>query len=231
MNLRPQVAVSRRTLVQKQQRILDVNGIRVKRLLEQFSGIAELRFELGPDLGSDRIAALSDARPDRSAQIAQGAAKLAAHLADTLLDHARNGSAPTRVKRTHHAPLRVGHQHWDTVGGLDRQQESRGVSDHAVARWRMRRARVDVVDDGRMNLLDLHQGPRTAIVVDGTHSLQKQRAIAFDVGMRVMLRLSEVERTASVTGGNAALSRTESMDQPGNFGERVCSKNLEGIRA
>ncbi len=43
VNLRPQIAVSRRTLIQKQQRILDVNGIGVEYLFEQLVGIGELR--------------------------------------------------------------------------------------------------------------------------------------------------------------------------------------------
>ena len=70
MNFRPEIAVSGRALVQKQQRILDVNGVGVEHFFEQLVGVVELRFELGPHFGAHRVAALADARPDRGPQIA-----------------------------------------------------------------------------------------------------------------------------------------------------------------
>ena len=133
MNFRPEIAMSRRALVQEQQRIPDVNRVRVEHLFEQLIGVGELRLELRAHFGADGVAALANARTDRGTQIARSAAELAPHLAHTLLDHARDRSAPARVKRSHHPPLHVGHQHGHAIGGLDRQQQSRSVGDHAIA--------------------------------------------------------------------------------------------------
>src|SRR5271166_2894892 len=127
MDFRPEVAAPRRTLVQKQQRILDVNGVCVEYLFEQLARICELRLELGPHLGAHRIAALADTWPDRRPQIARLASELAAHLARALLHDARCRPAPAGVKCSYHSPLHIGHQNGHTVRSPNRKQDARNI--------------------------------------------------------------------------------------------------------
>ena len=68
------------------------------------------------------------------------------------------------------------------------------------------------MDHGRVDLPDLHQRPEAAILIQSIHGLQKQRAIAFDVGVSVMLGLPKVERPAAVTSRDSALARAEAVD-------------------
>src|ERR1017187_692407 len=220
MSLWPKITMSRRALVQKQHWILGVNRIGVEDLFEQFTRIRKLRFELGAHFVAYGIATLADARPDRGAQIAGRAAELATHFAHALLHHASNRSAPTCVKRAHYAALRIRHQHRNTIGGLDCQQKPGRVGDHAVTGQHLRRDCTDAMDDGGVNLPDLHQRPQTAVFVDRAQRFQKQRAIALDVGMGIVLRLSKVECLSTVAGGYAALACAESVDQPRDSRER-----------
>ena len=46
---------------------------------------------------------------------------------------------------------------------------------------------IDAMNDGGVNLPDLRQRPQAAVVVDRAERLQKQLAIALDVGMGVVL--------------------------------------------
>src|ERR1035438_9759606 len=94
----------------------------------------------------------------------------------------------------------------------------------------MGRGCLDAVDDGGVNLPDLRQRPRAAVLIDCAQRFQKQRAVVLDAGWRVMLRLPEIECLAAVAGGDATQARAESVDQPGNCGERIGVENRERLR-
>ena len=58
---------------------------------------------------------------------------------------------------------------------------------------------IDAMHDRRVDLLDLRQRPQVAVLVDRAQRLQKQRAIALDVLLRVVRRQSQVQGLAAVT--------------------------------
>src|SRR3974390_2362482 len=82
-----------------------------------------------------------------------------------------------------------------------------------------------------MNLADLYQRPRATVVAHRADSLFKQFAIALDIGVRVVRGDAQVQRLAAVTGGYAAGSRAETMNQPGNAREYFSVQYFDDIRS
>ena len=78
-----------------------------------------------------------------------------------------------------------------------------------------------------MNLSDLRQRPYATFVLHRAYCLQKQLAIALDVGVGILGRQSEVQCLAAVTGGDAALPGAESMHQPGNAAECLRTEDFD----
>ena len=93
----------------------------------------------------------------------------------------------------------------------------------------MGRSPIDAMDNGGVDLPDLRQRPQAAVLGDRAHRFQKQRAIAFDVSVGVVLGLPEVERPATVPPRNSALASAETMHQPRHISEYVGAKNLDGV--
>ena len=117
------ITMSRRALVQEEQRISDMQGIGVEAFVKQFARIGKLGFEFGTHLMSHNVAATANAWPDDGTQLAGSAAEMAAHLSDTLLDDARHGSAPTGMEGPDGPALTIHHENRNAVGGLHRQQQ------------------------------------------------------------------------------------------------------------
>ncbi len=122
MNLGAKLAMPRSSLVQKQQRVSHVQRVGVEDFLEEFVRVGELRLELLAYLGTDPITAFPNRRSNGSAEITRQAAELTLQFADAFLHHARCRTAPAGMKGANRTELYVGHQHWNTIRGLDRQQ-------------------------------------------------------------------------------------------------------------
>ncbi len=169
--------MSRRALVQEEQRISDMQGIGVEAFVKQFARIGKLGFEFGTHLMSHNVAATANAWPDDGTQLAGSAAEMAAHLSDTLLDDARHGSAPTGMEGPDGPALTIHHENRNAVGGLHRQQQARGASDQAIASQRRGRYGIDEPDNARMDLPYLNQRPWLAVGVRGSQRFDKPRPI------------------------------------------------------
>src|SRR5579884_2604293 len=139
MKFRCRIAVSRRTLVQKKQRISDMQGVGVEYLVKKLPRVRELRFKFRLYLGTDDIAAAPNTRSDGSAKIRGITAKVPAHLADSLLHDARHGASPPRVEGAHCSEFSIDNQDRHAVGGLDSEQQARGGGDEAIAREKLGR--------------------------------------------------------------------------------------------
>src|SRR5271157_4337282 len=116
-----ELAVSRRPLVQEQQRVAHVNCVGVEHLFEEFVSVGELGLELRAHLGPDLITASPNTRANYGAQIARHTAELPPHFADALLDYASDSPAPACMKSADRTVLHVRNQHRNAIGGLNRQ--------------------------------------------------------------------------------------------------------------
>jgi hypothetical protein len=214
VDFRAKLAVSRRSLIQEQQRVPYVNRVGIEDLFEEFVSVAELRLELRPHLGTNLIAALPDRWADNGAQIAWRTSELPPHFANALLDNASDGSPPARVKCAHGAVLHVGYQHGNAICGLDDEQQTACIGNHSVTRARLTCCSVDPMHDRGVNLLELHQRPKATVLSRCSESLQKQPAIAFHIVSCVELRQAQVESLSSVTRRNATLPGAEPVQEP-----------------
>ena len=195
-----------------------------------------MRLELGANFRADRVAALTNARPDGSTKIARRAGELAPHFADALLDDPCDCAAPACMKRADDALLHVCDQHRNAIGRLDCQQHTGDIRDHAVAGRRVLDNVVYAMSDGGMDLPNLRQRPEALILVGRTDGFEKQCAIAFDILVCVVRGESKVQRLAAVAGRNAALPCAESVYEPSDIVQRIrvqdfdrCSLVLRGF--
>ena len=106
---------------EKQHRIFFAHGIGLLYLAEQFRGIGELGGELVSNLLPYLVTATVNAGANRGFKIARPAAKVAAHLAHSLLDDPFERPPPAGVKYADGAALRVDKNDGETIGRLDSQ--------------------------------------------------------------------------------------------------------------
>lgn len=214
MNLRSGLSVSGRPLVQEQQGISIVEGIGIKHLHKQLCRIGELRLKLCAHLFTNRVATLPNARSDGGFEVAGNAAEVAPHLPNSLLYDSCDRASPARVKGADGLPPGIDHQHRNAIGGLDGQQQARGVGDQTITGERLTERPIDPVYDGGVNLLHLKQGPGMSVRAQRTHFAKKQPAIVIDVFSRVVRCETEIQGAAAITCGGAAETRAEAVDQP-----------------
>ena len=229
MKFRCRITVPGRTLVQKKQRISDMQRIGVKNLVKKLAGVAELRFKFGAYFLSHNVAAAANAWPNSGAKVNRITVKMPAHLADALFENPRYRSSPAGVKDADGSCLRINYKNRNTVRSLDGEQHSRRLSDDAVARNRRLR-RVDAAHDGGVNLFELDQRPGRAVRPSGSELSGEEGAISTHVFLVIVRSESEIERCFAVAGGNAALASAEAMDQPGKISEELGAENLDAGR-
>ncbi len=229
MDFGPEFAVAGSSLVQEQQWVTHMDRVGVEDLLKEFVSVGELRLKFRSHLGTDLIAALPDGRPNDSTQITWHTPELPPHFADAFLDHPGDSPAPACMECTDGTALHVGDQNRNTIGGLDGQQQTRGIGNQPVARKWLTRSSVNLMHERRMDLLELHQRPGTSVVPGCSHRLQKQCAIALDVLQRVMLGQAEIEGVAAVAGRNAALPGAESVHQPGKLRQKLGAQDFHRL--
>ena len=80
------------------------------------------------------------------------------------------------------------------------------------------------MNDVGMNLAQRDQRPRSGLGCRA-NSEQHLFAISFHAGAKIVFGKAEIERPSAVAGGDAAGSRGESVDQPGNTSEVCRLKN------
>ena len=102
-------------------------------LVEEFATVGELGFEFREDFLADGVAAGADAGADGGNEILRAGTELEPHAADTGLDDALDGAAPSGVEGGDYAEPAVGNQDGNAVGGLDSDEESGLGGDLSVA--------------------------------------------------------------------------------------------------
>jgi len=108
-----------RTGAQKKEWVFFVHFVSFLGFAEQFTGIAELRFEDRLQLRPNLITAAANARANRGAQIRRLAPEPAVHLADSFFYDAFCSPAPSRVKNTYSTALGINKDDGEAIGGED----------------------------------------------------------------------------------------------------------------
>lgn len=191
---------------EEEQRIAFVDFVGLFGFVEEIGGVGELRFEAVADFLSDLIAAVVNAGADGSLNVSRLRSEIAAHFSYTFFNDALHGAAPAGVEDTYCMALGVDQDDGEAVGGLDREQKSRGAGDEAIAGKLMGRDADDAVDEVGMNLAQRNQGPRFAL----GEILDEGCPITFDGAARGIFGESEIARGAGAEG----------MDEPGELFQR-----------
>jgi hypothetical protein len=226
VDLGTEVGVSGRLLIEKQQRISNVDCIGNEDFLEQFGSIRELRLEFRPDLGSNGVTAFSNARPDCGPQVAGIAAEVAAHFSNAFSNDAGDCPTPAGMECANRPKFRIDNQHGHAVSRFDRKQNAGEGRDHAVPCKRLLSHAVNSMNYRRMDLPDLHQWPGSFVGIERTDRSHKEPAISFHVLAGVVIRGSEIERFAAIAGRSAALARTEAVNEPRDFFEHISMQDF-----
>ncbi len=141
-----QIAVSRRSCREEEQRVTLAHRIRLLDFVKESRSIGKLAFEPAEDFFADFITTLLDARTNGRHQIARIAPKTAPHFAHAFFDNAFDRAAPACMKNSDCTTPSIYHDDWKAIGSLYRQQQFRNVGDHPVADQRLIRNRSNLMN-------------------------------------------------------------------------------------
>lgn len=148
------LSMTGRACAEKKQWVFFVDLVPFFRFPEEFSSVAELRFEYRLHLRSDLITAAANSRANRRTQIGRSSSKPAVHLAHTFFDDPLNRSAPAGMKDAYGPVLGIDQNHGKAIGGQNTEQDSRSVGYQAIAGKRIIWDLTDQVNDVGVDLAE-----------------------------------------------------------------------------
>jgi hypothetical protein len=195
------------------------------RLVEVVGGIGELRGEFGDEVGGDFVAAGADRGADGGEEIGGLAAEFEPHAADCFLRDARESAAPARVNRSNGSFFRIHKKNWNTVGGLDGEEQPRAICGGSVAFAGFGGRPVENADYIRVYLSE-----RKEFEIGGTESGLKAAVIFEDVFAGVPFHEAEIEDFFGFERAYAAGAGAEAVNKPGELAKRPELENLQSTR-
>ncbi len=188
--------------------------------IEPIRSVWELRPELGSNFRAYFVAAATDGRADGGKQVRGLGAELHVHLAYGFGYDALQRAAPTGMDGGHGAILGINEKNRNAVRGLDREEQARTIGSGGVAAARCSGRSIKELNDVRMNLAE--SAERQAFRAEGG----LQAATIFEnVFPNVPFRETKIQNLLSAKITHAAGPRAESVNQPGNLGQRGCLEN------
>jgi hypothetical protein len=131
-----------------------------------------------------------------------------AHFADSFLDDALHGTAPSGVKNSYSAAFAIDENDGKAIGRLHGNDDSRGVGDETVTGegLTLRFAFIDAMDQVGMNLAQRNQWP-TFASAQNAQFFEKKFSVALDGYARVMLREAKIQGFTPVGARDTAEAR------------------------
>jgi hypothetical protein len=116
------------------------------------------------------------------------------------------------------------------ISGLNGDQHTGNIRYQSIAgKWLLGDV-VDAMNYVGMNLPKCDQGPQLAFRIHRAQTLEKCSSIALNGCNGVLLSVAEIQAIAAVSLGPASRARAESMNQPRNSVQGLCTEDLNFAR-